>query len=167
MNSRERRPQIMHAVSQEIGAILIVLLQFQVGVQEVLQHLVAFEAHLLGDLVFETPGFILRSRVFDESAEKHRIHGLQDEMEPADCGPAPKKLQMTTGNQKNTWLFGVEIVPLRKRRLSGKIPEEQIRPMGLFIRCDHAEIPSAIAEPEQYFSAQSEKEPIARNQPNS
>ena len=37
----------------------------------------------------------------------------------------------------------------------------------MFIRCDHVEIPSAIAEPEQYFSAQSEKEPIARNQPNS
>src|SRR5438046_9159 len=132
-----------------------------------LQHLVALEAHLLSDLAFQSPGLISPERPFEQRAEKHRIHWLQDEIEPAELGPALKKLQMSTGNQKNTLLFGIDIVPLGKWHLSREIPEEQIGAARLFIRRNHTKIPSLIAEPKQYFSAELVEEPITRNQPNS
>src|SRR5437764_772668 len=132
-----------------------------------LQHLVTLEAHLLSDLAFQSPGFISRERPFEQRAEKHRIHRLQDEIEPTELGPALKKLQMSTGNQKNTLLFGIDIIPLGKWHLSREIPEQQIGAARLFIRRNYTKIPSLIAEPKQYFSAQLVEEPITRNQPNS
>ena len=82
----ERSAQIVDAVRKKCGAVLIVLLQLQIGMQEVLQHFVALQAKLLGSLaVFASShSDVVRHGLLHQGVQKHRIDGLQDDATTAE-----------------------------------------------------------------------------------
>src|SRR5438105_1746392 len=66
-----------------------------------LQHLVALESHLLGELPFRTAGLMLRNRLFEQRPKEHGIHRLENQVESGErCSTALEQLQVAPADKK-------------------------------------------------------------------